>query len=1275
MTVDHSNSESEDASPAGGMAQITAAAEDAFCEYLRVRTAGEDDFDAFCLKRPELEPGLRALHEQWSRVHVLLERLGGSVSISERLKDRFGEVDPQISLHDEGVDPEGGGAIRLLSKLAAKRPASTRYDIRGELGRGGMGVVYKVWDEDLRRQLAMKVVSGKRDPSGMTTQVEVEPRRMSRFLEEAQITGQLDHPGILPVHELGIDPDGRVYFTMRLVEGRELREVFKLSRKGEEDWSRTRVLGIMLRVCEAMAFAHSKGVIHRDIKPANIMVGRFGAVYVMDWGLAKVLGREDSHDIRIKGDKDKEPSSKTHLAVATDRSDSDSRDHDPLVTMDGDIVGTPSYMSPEQATGRLDELGPRSDVYSVGAMLYELLTGQMPYEPLGERVPAHTILNAVRTTPPWPVLDIDPETPLELVAICEKAMARDVALRYADMGEFATDVRAYLEGHVVAAYETGVTAELKKWVVRNKGASLVAVALLFVMVGSIGGFIWQQRRANIKTGEARDQALTNLELAKDRQVELVAEKNRADEAVLDAKANLEQANRNKEEADLQARTAKQNAIQAQLQSSAAKRKSYLAGLTAADYSLRMGEVKDAKRSLAACERSARGWEWEFLAAQSDTAVAIYEETTFPIFFGAFAKDGLIVSAARDHRIRVTRLDDHELAHSFTSKSSVIPASERVPESRAAALAPGNRYLAVSTNSSVISLWDLEAAETHLAPSAVRTFTGHEDGSAVRGIAISSDGQYLASCSGDMTVHVYDFVTTEVLAVLKGLEAPARALEFSPTESARLAVVGSDAVLRVWDWKQGSAPELLRGHQSVINDVDWSPDGAQLATVSDDRTLRLWEATTGRLELTLREHSDAVTTIDYGVSQGEAVIATGSKDTTMRLWDPRDGQAVRVFAGHEEGILDVRFSEDGGSLLSASGDGSLRLWDLISTRGLQSLSLKGDEDQTRVVACSFDQAGTRFLSAVERVHTDPVTGATTSNGEVRVWSEETREALVKYETEDMVVSATFVEDDQTLAVLLAPSVRPFPASMPSILGAIELQTIRLVLASAETGEYIRDIPLGASKKLQALAANRRGTVVAVGGMDHEVKVLDVATGKTLQLLKGHRRSVNALAFSPDGRFLASGSRDKSVRVWNLETGECVLVLRGHRWQINTLAFDENGERLASGSSDRTVRLWDLTSGETTQELRVEDGAVLAVCFSPQGDRVIVGGSDKVIRVFESDAGEMLLRMRRHTGSVRSLAFHPGGASLLSSSDDGTLRVWESQSARERAESSEDSSRAR
>src|SRR5262245_13840869 len=189
----------------------------------------------------------------------------------------------------------------LLGRLEAQSPRESRYRLEGEIGRGGMGAVLRVWDGALQRQLAMKVVAKDGRPSG-EERLPPDPRTLSRFLEEAQVTGQLDHPGIVPVHELGMDSEGRIYFTMKLVKGKTLKEVFEELADGQGGWTQARVLGVLLKVCEAMSYAHAKGVIHRDLKPANVMVGRFGEVFVMDWGLAKVLGREENRDIRIQPD-------------------------------------------------------------------------------------------------------------------------------------------------------------------------------------------------------------------------------------------------------------------------------------------------------------------------------------------------------------------------------------------------------------------------------------------------------------------------------------------------------------------------------------------------------------------------------------------------------------------------------------------------------------------------------------------------------------------------------------------------------------------------------------------------------------------------------------------------------------------------------------------------------------------------------------------------------------------------------------------------------------
>jgi formylglycine-generating enzyme required for sulfatase activity len=282
-----------------------------------------------------------------------------------------------------------------------------------------------------------------------------------------------------------------MFFTMRLVKGRDLKEIFQLVLERKEGWNQTRALSVILKVCEAMAYAHDKGVIHRDLKPANVMVGRFGEVYVMDWGLARVLGRHDRHDIRLK------PAPEMSVSeVLTARGDHGLLAPDsPLVTMDGDIVGTPSYMPPEQANGQVHEVGPQSDIYAVGAMLYQLLTGHMPYLAHGARASQHMVLYWVREGPPRPVTALNDRVPAELVAICEKAMARAIADRYPNMLALAEDLRAYLEHRVVKAYQTGAAAELRKWIVRNKVTASTIAAAILITITLLGGISLVSRRA------------------------------------------------------------------------------------------------------------------------------------------------------------------------------------------------------------------------------------------------------------------------------------------------------------------------------------------------------------------------------------------------------------------------------------------------------------------------------------------------------------------------------------------------------------------------------------------------------------------------------------------------------------------------------------------------------------------------------------------------------------------------------------------------------------
>ena len=435
-------------------------AELAYAEFRVGReNGGKEEFEELCKKHPELDAELRGLHANWDFVAGAIGRL-----------DHSSHLRP---------NPDSDGFTkRVVERLSGRTGAFERYRIDGKLGEGGQGAILRVWDGDLGRKLAMKVMHS-RKASGGNSPPKSGSRALGRFLEEAQVTGQLDHPGIVPVHELGLDEQGRVYFTMKLVKGESLKKVIDRVHKGDAEWSITRALGVLMKVCDATAYAHSKGVLHRDIKPSNVMVGRFGEVHLMDWGLAKVLGRDE------KFVESQEP--KFFEFVHSDRSNELETPDSPLFTADGDVIGTPAYMSLEQASGKLSLLGPATDVYSIGAMLYQLLSGEVPYMPKGMKLRNYDVLCAVVDGPPKNIHDVASSAPPELLAICEKAMQREIDERYPDVSEMGEDLRAYLENRVVRAHRTGAAVEFRKWVRRNRAMAVAAGVLLAVLITA--GFV------------------------------------------------------------------------------------------------------------------------------------------------------------------------------------------------------------------------------------------------------------------------------------------------------------------------------------------------------------------------------------------------------------------------------------------------------------------------------------------------------------------------------------------------------------------------------------------------------------------------------------------------------------------------------------------------------------------------------------------------------------------------------------------------------------------
>ncbi len=426
------------------------------------------------------------------------------------------------------------GVAATLLEDAGHRSPSQRYELGEELAQGGQAMIQRVWDRNLRRFLAMKVVRHAEATGGRSPSPEAARTRV-RILEEALVTAQLDHPGIVPVHELGLDSQARVFFTMKLVKGHTLREVFERVREGHDGWTQVRALNVLRRVCEAMAYAHDKGVIHRDLKPSNVMVGRFGEVYVMDWGLARVLGGTDHG---CDGPRLAEGSCDIRAGQW--------RESDPrLVTGEGDVLGTPAYMSPEQALGHLGELGPPSDVYSVGAILYHLLAGHPPYLKPGTDPSYRSTLMRVQAGPPDPLHQRAPLASPELAAICARAMARKPEQRYRDMAAMAADLSAFLERRVVAALETGAWAELRKWVVRNRGLAGAVGSFFLALAAGLTTSLGLMKRSEQNAALARQRG-EKLLLAN---ADLALANERLNRRHLEAEANLELAEQRRDEAD------------------------------------------------------------------------------------------------------------------------------------------------------------------------------------------------------------------------------------------------------------------------------------------------------------------------------------------------------------------------------------------------------------------------------------------------------------------------------------------------------------------------------------------------------------------------------------------------------------------------------------------------------------------------------------------------------------------------------------------------------
>jgi WD40 repeat protein len=1129
-------------------------------------------------------------------------------SFLQRLERQFGEdVDPGIDLPEPSEEESSwitSTSHALVKKLADQVNVGGRYEIKSEIARGGMGAILRIWDGDLRRNLAMKVMHSRQRFDEESGSTEFDQEKLVRFLEEAQITGQLDHPGIVPVHDLGIDDRGRCYFTMRLVRGRELKEILDLARRGEENWTRTKALGLILKVCESMAFAHSKGVVHRDLKPSNIMVGRYGEVYVMDWGLARVLGRADSHDLRIRK---AEEASSLSLVRTVRKDDSEANPDSPLVTMDGDVVGTPSFMAVEQAQGKLEEVGPRSDVYSLGAILYYMLTGRSPYVAPRERVSPHTVLNRVLQGPPEPVSKFARDEQAELVAICEKAMHRDAEERYASMLEVAEDIQAYLENRVVRAYEGGALAEFRKWVARNRGMAAALAGMIVLAIASAFGLALQK--------EKRIEELARGQEA------IQAAKDEADASAVEARRNLKLAEQREKEAAANEQRALENEL-------AERRSGYRANVLAANYSLLLHDVEEMRKRLHDSSPILREWEWYHLYLRANGSLDTFGRTyTRPVDAVEWSANGeMLFVLSREGRLRF--LDAHTgeaLEREPIALAIVSAATFGALTPLELAISGDGRRVAIVGNDPTIRVYDARSS-THLFDIPGDDVVGHE--ARVGTATFSRDGQYLATGADNGSIILWDAVG-EIVRRFPPHDGAVTDLVWSP-DSSQFATASADGTVRVWDVRLGRQTGQLLGHQGAVRTLAWDDTGGRLFSGGADGMVNQWSLSRGRLVSTYSGHGAAVRSMDFDTGTGRLV--SGADDRTVRVWDPATGEDT-VLVGHVAGVLDVAFSPDGSLVVSSDEEGTVNLWDsrgdlsvtdlLFHESSITSLAfspngrsvLTGDDRGQLVLWDALSGTPRRRLDA----HVGPIEEVAFAPDGETFYSASIDETVKRWRVETGRMMAQFVHDDAVTGLLVLPDGE-------RVLTACGDKTVRLFEADSQ---LLLDEFVGYRGALSNLALHPDEELFA-GTSGNYIVVRDLR-GRTHDQ-KLHRASFfHDCAFGPDGETLVSASMRGEVCVWDLESGETTDFHRDHDRAARAVAFHPDGKRFASAGTDGTIRIREAESGTPVLILSWPDEVITSLAYSPDGTRLMAGSSEGAVRIWETgQVGERRRAWLRESG---------------------------------------------